>query len=407
MKRLKQLLKSKQSCAIDDDHRIQASLINMHKKFDITIVGAGPVGMSLAALLLQLGVSSERILLIDAKPESASLQDPRSLALAAGSKQILDALQSWPSHATSITQIHVSRRGSFGRTLIKSDDYALPALGYVCRYGDVIASLLSTLQHHGVDILRPVSIKDMQEFDSHITLTLDDDSTINTTCLIQAEGGVFGSQPTQPLYRDYQQSAIVTHVHCSAPIAGRAYERFTSEGPFALLPQDEGYALVWCARPETVTHLLNLSDAEFLLACQKTFGDRLGQFTKTAARISYVLGLNAHPASTARSVAIGNAAQTLHPVAGQGLNLGLRDAAVLARFLARDCTPTSLSQFIQSRKHDRKLTIHLTDVMARVFASSPDHSWTQTLLGLGLGGIDAIKPVKKHLAEQMMFGWRG
>ena len=379
----------------------------MQKKIDITIVGAGPVGMSLAALLLQLGVSSERILLIDAKPESASLQDPRSLALAAGSKQILDTLQSWPTHATSITQIHISRRGSFGRTLIKSDDYALPALGYVCRYGDVIASLLSTLQHHGVDILRPVNIKDVQESETQITLTLDDDSTIDTTCLIQAEGGVFGSQPTQPLHRDYQQTAIVTHVHCSAPIVGRAYERFTSEGPFALLPQDQGYALVWCARPETVTHLLELSDAEFLLACQKTFGDRLGLFTKTAARTSYVLGLNAHPASTARSVAIGNAAQTLHPVAGQGLNLGLRDAAVLARLLARDCTPASLAEFMQARRNDRKLTIHLTDVMARVFASSPDHSWTQTLLGLGLGGIDAIKPVKKHLAEQMMFGWRG
>ncbi len=379
----------------------------MHKKFDITIVGAGPVGISLAALLLQLGVSSERILLIDAKPESTSLQDPRSIALAAGSKQILDALQSWPTHATSITQIHVSRRGSFGRTLIKSQDYELPALGYVCRYGDVIASLITTLRQQGIEIVRPVSIKDSQELESHIALTLDDDSVVHTACLIQAEGGVFGSQSTQPLHRDYEQTAIVTHVDCSSPIVGRAYERFTSEGPFALLPQDQGYALVWCARPETVTHLLELSDTEFLLACQKTFGDRLGQFTKTAARTSYVLGLNAHPASTARSVAIGNAAQTLHPVAGQGLNLGLRDAAVLARLLARDCTPVSLAEFMQARRSDRKLTIQLTDVMARVFASSPDHSWTQTLLGLGLGGIDAIKPVKKHLAQQMMFGWRG
>ena len=404
MKHLKPLLRLKQSCAIDNA-LIEASLI-MHKEFDITIVGAGPVGMSLTAMLVQQGVKSERILLIDAKPESTSLQDPRSLALAAGSKQILDTLHSWPTHATSITQIHVSRRGSFGRTLIKSDDYALTALGYVCRYGDVIASLLSTLQHQDVEILRPVSIKDVQESDSQIILTLDDGTSVQTNCLIQAEGGVFGSQSTQPVHRDYQQTAIVTHVHCSAPISGRAYERFTSEGPFALLPQDEGYALVWCARPETVARLLELSDAEFLQACQSTFGNRLGQFTQTAARISYTLGLNAHPASTARSVAIGNAAQTLHPVAGQGLNLGLRDAAVLARLLARDCSPASLAEFMQTRSSDRKLTIHLTDVMARVFASSPDHSWTQTLLGLGLGGVDAIKPVKKYLAEQMMFGWR-
>ena len=151
MKHLKPLLRLKQSCAIDNA-LIEASLI-MHKEFDITIVGAGPVGMSLTAMLVQQGVKRERILLIDAKPESTSLQDPRSLALAAGSKQILDTLHSWPTHATSITQIHVSRRGSFGRTLIKSDDYALPALGYVCRYGDVIASLLCTLQHQGIEIL--------------------------------------------------------------------------------------------------------------------------------------------------------------------------------------------------------------------------------------------------------------
>lgn len=378
----------------------------MHKEFDITIVGAGPVGMSLAALLVQQGVKSERILIIDAKSESVSLQDPRSLALAAGSKQILDSIHSWPSHSTRITQIHVSRRGSFGRTLIKSDDYDLPALGYVCRYGDVIASLISTLQDHSVQILRPVTITDSQETDSHIALALDDDSIIHTACLIQAEGGLFGSQSTLPLYRDYEQSAIVTHVHCGAPIVGRAFERFTSEGPFALLPQDEGYALVWCARPETVTRLLELSDAEFLQACQIQFGDRLGQFTKVATRTSYALGLNAHPASTARSVAIGNAAQTLHPVAGQGLNLGLRDAAVLARLLARDYSPASLAKFMQTRRNDRTLTIHLTDVMARIFASSSDHSWSQTLLGLGLGCVDAIKPIKKHLAEQMMFGWR-
>lgn len=374
--------------------------------FDITIVGAGPVGMSLAAMLVQQGVAGKRILLIDAKSESAALQDPRSLALATGSKQCLDTIHSWPARATSITQIHVSRRGSFGRTLIESRDYDLPALGYVCRYGDVIASLITALRNSDVVIKRPMTIKASQEYESHIALTLTDNSALQTQLLIQAEGGVFGSQTAQPLHRDYEQSAIVTHLHCSGRIPGRAYERFTSEGPLALLPQDDGYALVWCARPATVTHLLELSDAEFLQACQTSFGHRLGKFTQTAARNSYALGLNAHTASTARSIAIGNAAQTLHPVAGQGLNLGLRDAYVLSRLLARACSPASLSQFMHARRSDRKITLHLTDLMARIFASGSDYSWPQTLLGFGLACIDVFKPAKKHLAEHMMFGWR-
>src|SRR5690606_35375162 len=140
---------------------------------------------------------------------------------------------------------------------------------------------------------------------------------------------------------------------------------------------------------------------------QHAFGQRLGRFTRVADRHQFALGLNADPARTRRTVAIGNAAQTLHPVAGQGFNLGLRDAAVLADLLARELSVDSLARFADNRVRDRRLTIGLTDAMARVFAGGADGSLSQSVLGLGLGLIDASMPAKRMLAGQMMYGWRG
>jgi 2-octaprenyl-6-methoxyphenol hydroxylase len=152
--------------------------------------------------------------------------------------------------------------------------------------------------------------------------------------------------------------------------------------------------------------LLTLGDKAFIAELQHAFGNRLGQFLHATPRLAYPLGLNARPASSSRSVAIGNAAQTLHPVAGQGLNLGLRDAAVLAQLLARDCSPAALERFTLSRKTDRNLTINLTDTMARIFSSARDGTASQSLLGLSLGLIDILPFAKQALAEQMMFGQR-
>ncbi|HZS80337.1 MAG TPA: FAD-dependent monooxygenase, partial [Herbaspirillum sp.] len=225
--------------------------------------------------------------------------------------------------------------------------------------------------------------------------------------VIQAEGGVFSEQTARARQRDYDQVAIITHVKTSARIPHRAFERFTAEGPLALLPQDDGYALVWCTRPASAQALLALDDQAFLHALGETFGERVGRFTACDARKSYPLGLNAEPGMSARTVAIGNAAQTLHPVAGQGLNLGLRDAVTLASALTRNaCDPAALVQFARQRRRDRNAVINSTDLMARVFASAPDGAPAQTLLGLSLGLIDVITPVKRLLAERMMFGWR-
>lgn len=376
------------------------------KSVDIAIVGAGPVGLALAGMLITRGVHAERMAIIDGKTADVASQDPRSIALSWGSHELLKQIHAWPAKATAITQIHVSRRGNFGRTLIDCAEHQLPALGYVCRYGDVVSGLSAALDTAGVVQHRPTRVIAVEENDAQVILSLSDDQQIRTGLLVQAEGGVFGTQTSKEIHRDYQQMAIVASVKSNDMMVGRAFERFTEEGPLALLPDRDAYSLVWCVRPERCEALLALPDTDFLQALQQAFGHRVGQFTQISPRHSYPLGLNAQPANSPRSVAIGNAAQTLHPVAGQGLNLGLRDAAVLAKTLAHNPTTAGLRRFEQERRGDRSLTLRLTDLMARVFASGTDRSLSQSLLGLSLGLIDLVPPARRALSEQMMFGWR-
>jgi 2-octaprenyl-6-methoxyphenol hydroxylase len=308
--------------------------------------------------------------------------------------------------ATAIEQIHVSRRGQFGRSLIDRKDYDLPALGYVTRYGDIVSALGAVCEQAGITALRPARVIALDEEADAVTLILDSEGapkTIRAAIVVQAEGGLFNEQQTRAQNRDYQQTAIIAQVRSSAPPPHRAYERFTEQGPLALLPQDDEYSLVWCVRPDTADQLLALSDQDFLQALSTAFGDRVGAFTHATPRLGFPLGLNAAAHSTNRTVAIGNAAQTLHPVAGQGLNLGLRDVTVLARLLAQQATPTALAQFITQRQNDRTTTVRITDTMARIFAND---SPAQALLGLSLAAIDIISPARSLLAEMMMYGRR-
>lgn len=373
---------------------------------DIAVCGAGPVGMALAVLLVQRGAAPQRIALIDGKPVAESEKDPRSIALSYGSRQILEQVGAWPASVDPIREIHVSRRGHFGRTLIDCKEYELPALGYVSRYGALAAALAGAADRDGIASFRPAHITSHNEQPDAVTLQLADGRALTAQIMVQAEGGVFGDQAAKALHRNYAQTAVIAQVNVSAPVLHRAFERFTDEGPLALLPQDGGYALVWCMRPANAAQLAGLPDALFLAELQQAFGRRLGRFTRVSPRTTYPLGLNAGSAMSARTVAIGNAAQTLHPVAGQGLNLGLRDAAVLARLLAREAGPAMLERYAQLRQADRSATIRLTDTMARIFTGAPDGRLSQTMLGLSLGLIDTFKPAKQLLAEQMMFGRR-
>lgn len=374
---------------------------------DIAICGAGPVGMALAALLARRGMDAGRIALIDAKALGVAMTDPRSIALSYGSRMLLEEIGAWPVPATAIDEIHISRRGQFGRSLIDKREHKLPALGYVTRYGELVKALADVCERAGITTLRPARIISQLEQDQGVVLTLDDGRELNTQLVVQAEGGVFGTQENKARTRDYQQTAVIARVSVSSALPHRAFERFTDEGPLAMLPQDgddgHRYALVWCVRPDSARALLELSDEDFLARLSEAFGSRLGRFTATSARATYPLGLNAGATATARTVAIGNAAQTLHPVAGQGLNLGLRDAAVLARLLARDATPAALAAFASERRADRQLLVGLTDSMARAFANTGP---VQALLGLSLGMLDAVAPARSLLADVMIFGRR-
>lgn len=383
--------------------------------YDIAICGAGPAGMALAALLVKRGVPANRIALIDARTLAQASLDPRSLALSWGSRQILADLGAWPIAATAIHEIHVSRRGQFGRSMITNTEQGVPALGYVSRYGDIVSALGRVCTAAGIAMQRPVRVDALDELPDQVVLTVTDLATdtvraIHAAVVVQAEGGLFNEQADRVRRHDYGQSAIIAQVRSDRAIAHRAYERFTDEGPLALLPQDGEqrgeYAMVWCVRPERAEQLLALGDAAFLAQLGAAFGERVGRFTHATPRLAFPLGLNADPegaSRTARTVAIGNAAQTLHPVAGQGLNLGLRDVTVLARLLAQGATPAMLEQFVAARRRDRSTTVRLTDTMARIFAND---SPAQALLGLSLAAIDVIKPARSLLAELMMYGRR-
>ena len=377
--------------------------------YDVAICGAGPAGMALAALLVKRGLAPQRIALIDARTLQQAGNDPRSLALSYGSRQILEDIGSWPVPATAIHQIHVSRRGQFGRSMIDREEHKLDALGYVSRYGALVTELGAACERAGIAALRPALVTGLDEQPGHVAVAIEEDGrprTLTAAIVVQAEGGLFGEQQARSMQRDYGQTAIIAQVRSSAPVAHRAYERFTEQGPLALLPQDDEYSLVWCVRPELAQALLGLDDAAFLQRLGEAFGTRLGSFTAVSRRLGFPLGLNAGKAGnegSARTAAIGNAAQTLHPVAGQGLNLGLRDAAVLARLLAQGATPAMLAQYDTLRRGDRSVTVHLTDAMARVFAND---SPAQALLGASLAAIDLFGPARSVLAELMMYGRR-
>jgi 2-octaprenyl-6-methoxyphenol hydroxylase len=377
---------------------------------DVAICGAGPVGMALAAMLARRGIDGKRIALIDGKSLGQAISDPRSIALAWGSRLLLEEVGAWPgigSSATAIHQIHVSRRGHLGRSMMDSAEHDLEALGYVARYGDVVDALARACERAGVQVLRPLRVSGIDERPEGVLLHLDDGRTLQARIAVQAEGGVFGEQPDKTATRDYGQTAVIARVSSSAPIAHRAFERFTDEGPLALLPQDGAdghqYALVWCVQPARAQHLLDLGEDAFLSELGEAFGERLGRFTKVSQRLAFPLGLSTDPRATARTVAIGNAAQTLHPVAGQGLNLGLRDAAVLARLLAREMSPQAIDRFKTEREADRSMVIRATDSMARVFAGQGPQ---QAVFGLALAALDTLKPARTLLAELMMFGRR-
>ncbi|MFJ5380509.1 UbiH/UbiF/VisC/COQ6 family ubiquinone biosynthesis hydroxylase [Cupriavidus sp. CER94] len=402
---------------------------------DIAIVGGGPVGLALACQLLR--TTHWRMTLIDAATPARAARDPRAIALSHGSRQLLEQIGAWPVPAQPIEHIHVSQRGRFGHVKLHHDDYGVPALGHVVKYGDLCQTLERALaraadaapgrlQRVFETRIEHIDQQDDRGEREHAALVrlsgtthVDQESlpvTYAARIAIQAEGGLFhqqvqrlarGTEVTRR--RDYGQTAIIGHVTCSQLQPGWAWERFTDEGPLALLPHEDhgvpGYALVWCCAPEQAQRRLALSDAEFAEELGRAFGTRLGRFTLVGKRHAFPLGLNAAPVTVSgRVAAVGNAAQTLHPVAGQGLNLGLRDAFALADTLRAGCTPQALQTFASRHRLDRAMTIGITDLLPRVFGiGGPLAAHAR---GASLAALACVAPLKHALARQMMFGAR-
>lgn len=383
--------------------------------YDLAIVGAGPVGLALAGWLARRSATQHAsIALIDAREPAASANDPRAIAVSHGSRVLLDTL-AWPADATPIEHIHVSQRGHFGRTLIDRDEHALAALGYVVRYGSIVQALAGAVRGTRVDWLTSTTARAPQQDADGVTLTLDGpqgERPLRARLVINAEGGLFHEQQADAgkHRRDYGQTALVGTVTVSAPRPNVAWERFTHEGPLALLPlggpRQAEYSLVWCCTPDEAARRAALPDDAFLRELGSVFGERMGEFVAVAGRASFPLGLNAAQTLVSGRVAVvGNAAQTLHPVAGQGLNLGLRDAHTLVDTLsAQGFEATALAAFNARRALDRRFTIGATDTLARLFTI--DAGPLPLLRGAALTALEFVPPLKKAIARQMMFGQR-
>ena len=375
------------------------------------IQGGGPVGLACAAWCLQKFPDANITLLDRNSNDDADLAaaDSRGIALSHGSKLLLDTINAWPTECADIHQVHVSQAGRFGRALMTREELKQDALGHIIRYRDIHLTLrkaLKALQSKSSHFV-------WRHIDAHADI-----GGIEAKCIVHAEGGLFKKQDWVESGRDYQQSALVGLIEVENAAPHQAWERFTSEGPLAVLPSHYGphiLNLVWCGSPETSQARLQLSDVDFLKNLQSEFGSRIGRFLKIQDRRLYELGLNYRKEITqANEVWIGNAAQTLHPVAGQGLNLGLRDAYLLAEKLSALFSKAEaistidihkmLDEYALSRKADRTTTIGLTDLMARVFTSK----LVPIILarGLALSALQWLSPVKTALARQMMFGRR-
>ena len=400
----------------------------------IAVIGAGPVGLALALQAARV-LPGSQITLFDTRPADKDVSgDPRTLALSLGSVQLLERLGAWRADlAQPILEVHVSQQPPsalpflgdvFGEPelRIRAVDEAVPLLGAVLSYGSVTAKLQQVWMdaeaaeprrlhsRFGQPVMALKNLENAVEVDAGIAERFD--------LAIVAEGGVFsdqvdkadGPQDRSTIRHDYRQTAWVGKVAFEATVGGRpggvAFERFTRHGPAALLPLKEGGAgLVWCV-PTNDDPVADLGDAQRVTVLNSIFHPAVGRIASITPLKSFALGLNAERTLTdGRTVRIGNAAQTLHPVAGQGLNLGLRDAFELVHSLSRSADVGAVLRKLEwQRGPDRWAMIAATDLLARSFTWKLPGAGAAR--GLGIAALQLLGPVKSALARQMMFGSR-
>ena len=394
---------------------------------DVAVAGGGLVGASLALALAKLQM---RVALIEAAPFGSADQpsfDDRSTALSNGSRRIFEGLGVWPlieREATAIRRVHVSDQGRFGFTRIDAKEQGLSSLGFVVVNRVMGGALWRRLSAEpSITVLAPAKVQSMQlqQHEQRIECVLEDGSTrvVQAKLAIAADGARSTLRQSAGIGSstwDYEQVALVSNVLSQHFHDHVAYERFTSAGPLALLPLTEGrLGIVWTFAPDTAKEMAELNDAEFLARLQDTFGFRLGRFTRVGRRQLYPLSLTRSDEYVAERLAIvGNAAQTLHPIAGQGFNLGLRDAVSLAEVLADGRAQAGstfdagdgmwLQRYREWRAADRSNIVRFTDGLVRLFAQPLGP--IKLLRNAGMLALD-LMPAAKDALSQLSLGAAG
>ena len=384
--------------------------------FDVAIVGGGMVGATLGVALAPLNL---RVALIEAIPHNAAAQpsfDERTTALSNGSRRILETIGVWPALdalATPIAKIHVSDQGRFGFARIDAAEQGLAALGYVIANRALGSALWSRLERsEGLKVFCPAEVSHLSVQDQAVKIEIAQAgaaTAIDAKLIVAADGAqsaVRNAFGVAAEVRDYGQTAVITTVLPQRFHNNVAYERFTPSGPLALLPLDGGRCtLVLTLTKDAAQSAMTWSDQEFLAEVQRRFGFRLGRFLKVGRRATYPLSLSQSARTSApRCVIIGNAAQGLHPVAGMGFNLGLRDVACLAELIAENAAEAAdpggiklLAEYDAWRTADRRGVIGFTDGLVRVF-SNPLGA-VRRLRNLGLLAFDLLPPAKSVLSR--------
>ncbi|MBI5922847.1 MAG: FAD-dependent monooxygenase [Betaproteobacteria bacterium] len=369
---------------------------------DIAIVGGGLVGMALALALRQQGIAAE---IFEARQRSSALADQRILALSHGSRQILESLGVWSAiSSTPIKTIHVSQQGGLGRACMTAVEQGVPALGHVAAASSIAAALDAAVATAKIVYREGRRVEQTHGTASGINLECAGD-VIPTRLVVYAEGAI--AADTAAVVRDYGQDAVICTARAELLSPNVAYERFTPQGPLALLPYAGQLAVVYTCPADQAVVLANLPDADFLARLQTHFGSRLTFLSVSPRQVfPLVLRYRKSPVAT-RCVWLGNAAQTLHPVAGQGFNLALRDVWELSRILAGAADPGAasvLSRYAAARRCDRRGVIGFTDGLIRVFGNP--NPLLRHARGLGLMAMDLLPPLRGFIARRMMYGAR-
>lgn len=384
----------------------------MAKQFDVVIIGGGMAGAS-CALGLKQSNKQLSIAVIEANEVSADYHpsfDDRSIALAQQSVQYLKSINAFDCQApfaAAIEKVTVSDRGHFGKTHIDCQEYGHDALGYVVEVNPFGRSLHQQLIGTDVSLFCPDTVAKLEYQSDCANVTLSSDEQLSAKLVVIADGAHSQSRKLANIEfntRAYQQAAIIANIEVAGGHHHHAFERFTEYGPMALLPMSNNrYSLVWCMEPEQVEHTMALEDDAFLAALQKAFGYCGGSFSKVGMRASYPLVYGkAESLSSHRTVLIGNAGHAIHPIAGQGFNLGLRDVQLLCDMANRsDLGDYAFTRYYsQTRSKDITTVMTLTDSLVRLFSNS------SRLLALGrsigLFSMDLFSSLKTPLAKQLM-----